>query len=32
MEFKFVAHLSKIQKTLDHFIIKFELISNIEVK
>ncbi len=32
IEFKFVEHLRKILKTLDYFLVKFELISSIEVK
>ncbi len=32
IEFKFVGHLRKILKTLDYFLVKFELIPRIEVK
>ncbi len=31
-KFKFVEHLRKILKTLEYFLVKFELISSIEVK
>ncbi len=31
-EFKFVEHLRKLMKILDYFLVKFELISSIEVK
>ncbi len=30
--FKFVEHLRKILKTLDYFLVKFEIISSIEIK
>ncbi len=32
IEFKFVEHLRKILKILDYFLVKFELISSVEVK
>ncbi len=32
IKFKFVEHLKKILKTLDYFLVKFELILRIEVK
>ncbi len=32
MEFNFVGHLKKILKTLDYFLVKFELIPRIKVK
>ncbi len=32
MEFKFVELLRKTLKTLDYFLIKFEIISSIEIK
>ncbi len=31
-EFKFVEHFRKILKSLDYFLVKYELISSIEVK
>ncbi len=32
IEFRFVEQLTKIVKTLDYFLVKFELILSIEIK
>ncbi len=32
IEFRFVGHLKNILKTLDYFLVKFELIPRIEVE